>query len=365
MIHIPLMLRTYLPSVRGIFIAICLLWNAVSFAQNDSTSSRFKDPEYITSFGNHPHLTFELAKRSQRIDIRVPDKDTFLLRYEPNTKTNFVASFDYRWLSLSLGLFSIHSGDASRKGDTQQFTFGASFNGKRIWNSNFIQVYKGYYISNPSSVDKQWNPATDLYPQRPDISTATFFSNVYYCFNPQRFSYKAALWQLERQEKSAGSFLAGIALRYQLLLSDTSQTLIPPSVESLFKPENRLIGRSISNVNLNAGYVHTFVYRHSWFLTLYLVPGISIQSSAYLAEDRQVRKETNHVAGSSEFRFILGYNGDRWYSGLSSYSISFSSNREMNVRLDSNYNWFRFFVGYRFNAIDRKGLPAWRQRIGL
>ena len=364
--HIPLSLPVNLRCVKGIFIFLLFISTSFSVsAQTESANATKQDSLYVTKFTDRPHLTFELANRSQRIDIRNPDLDTFLLRYQPNTSTNFIASFDYRWLSLSLGLLSLQAGDSYRKGTSSQFSLRASFNGRRLWNTNFIQVYKGYYLTNPLVANPEWNAKTDQYPQRPDLSTVTVFSNLFYCFSPEKFSYRAALWQLDRQEKSAGSFLAGLSLRLHRMDSDTGQSLIPASIAYLFKPENRLIAQSVTNFNINAGYVHTFVVRHSWFLTLYFVPGISIQNSYYLSEDKQIRNQQNKVTGTSEFRFILGYNGNRWYSGISSYSISFSGNRNLGVSVNDNYNWFRLFVGYRLRPVDRSNLPAWRQKIRL
>ncbi len=362
----PFSLPVKLRSVKGIFISCCfVLFTSLQSQSQDDSIQWHRDPKYVSNLTDQPHLTFEFAKRTQRIDIRNPALDTFLLRYEPNSKTNFIASFDYRWLSLSIGLLSFQSGDSYRKGNSNQFSFRASFNGRRVWNSNFIQVISGYYLSNPQTIDPKWNAITDQYPQRPDIKTTSVFSNVYYCFNPDKFSYRAALWQLDRQEKSAGSLLAGVSLRIHRMESDTGQSLIPPVVKNLFKPEDRIIAQNATNFSINAGYVHTFVVRHSWFLTLYFVPGISIQNSYYLSEDKQIRALQNKATGSSEFRFILGYNGFRWYSGISSYSISFSGNRQLGVWVDDNYNWFRFFVGYRFKAVDRTHIPEWRRKIGL
>jgi hypothetical protein len=149
------------------------------------------------------------------------------------------------------------------------------------------------------------------------------------------------------------------------MLSDSSQSLIPVELAPQFKPEYRLISQSATNINFNVGYVHTFVYRHSWFLTLYFVPGISVQNSYYLSEDKQIRNKPNQTTGVSEFRFILGYNGDRWYSGISSYAISFAGKRDLGVWVDDNYSWFRMFVGYRFKPLDRSRLPRFFDKIGL
>ena len=352
------MLPAFSSCLKGIFIFIFLqILISKSIGQ--------QNPDFISTFKDRPHLTFELASRNQNVVIRNPDAENIQLTYQPNTRSNFLANFDYRWLSLSLGLISFQSSDGDRKGESKQFSFRASFNGRRFWNSNFIQIFNGYYLTNPQVANPSFNPQSDFYPYRPDLTTTTFFSNLFYCFNPDKFSYRASLYQLDRQERSAGSIIAGVSLRMHRMLSDPNQSLIPIELAPQFKPEFRLISQSATNVNFNVGYVHTLVYKHSWFLTLYFVPGISIQNSYYLSEDKQIRNQPNKATAVTEFRFIIGYNGDNWYSGISSYSISFAGKRDLGVWVDDNYSWFRMFVGYRFKSADRTHLPEWRKKIRL
>jgi hypothetical protein len=359
------------PTVSGngkaVFLLPCLLLlsTAALGLGPDTTFASTQDPAYVRSFREQPHLTFEFARRRQKIDIRNPNLDTFLLRYEANTRSNFIATFDYKWLSLSLGLFSFGTTDSDRKGNSTQFSIRGSYNGKRLWNSNFYQSYKGFYLTNPQVAYPLWNPKTDLYPQRPDVKTTTFFSNLYYCFTPDKFSYRAALWQLDRQEKSAGSFLAGAAMRFYSLNSDSGITMIPKSVQGLFDAQFRIIAQRVSNFSLNIGYVHTFVYDKSWFLTLYFVPGLSLQNGYYQPEGLQIRSDRSKVTGTTEFRIIAGYNGDKWYGGLSSYSISFAGSRDIGTWVDNNYNWFRLFVGFRLDAPEGERRFKILEKIGL
>jgi hypothetical protein len=331
-----------------------------SISENETQDSLF-----IRSLRSHPHVTLEFARRIQRLEIRSSSNNLILIRYEPNTRVNMVGSFDYKWLSLSLGLLSFKASETYRKGNTTQFSVRASFSGKRIWNTNFIQLFSGFYLANPDVADKSWNALKDSFPRRPDLNTVTLFSNLHYCFNPSKFSYRAALWQLDRQEKSAGSFIAGLSYRLTLISSDSNQTLIPPSLYPDFKSEYRIINYRQANFTFHGGYIHTFVYRKYWFLTLYFLPGISLESGYYVPEDHQNRFFRSHVTAASEFRFIVGYNGDRWFGGLSSHSISFSGNQNQGISIDNNFNWSRLFVGYRFGAVNRKNKQSLLGRIGL
>jgi hypothetical protein len=357
-------------SEKSLAFFICLIaaFELSSFRASADTyydTKESHDSSYVRSFRSQPHLTFEFARRRQKIDIRNPNLDTFLLRYEANTRTNFLVSFDYKWLSLSLGLFSFGASEADRKGNSSQFSLRASYNGARWWNSNFYQSYTGFFLTNPLSSYPNWNPTTDQYPQRPDVKTSTFFSNLYYCFSPTNFSYRAALWQLDRQEKSAGSFLAGASMRFYSLISDSGITLIPPSQIPLFDSQSLIVSQRVSNFSLNVGYVHTFVYQKSWFLTVYFVPGLSLQNGYYQPQGMQIRSDRSKVTGTSEFRIILGYNGDKWYGGISSYSISYAGSKNVGTWIDNNYNWFRLFWGVRLSPPERSNNGGLLDKIGL
>ena len=327
-------------------------------------SSKIQDSTYILSLNHRIHLTFDLARRYQSIIIRNPINEKTLIQYDPNTRSNFITSFDYKWISLSLGLFKLKTNNSEKKGTTDQFFFRASFNGKRFWNSNFVQYYKGFYLANPLVADKNWDIQTSPFPQRPDIESFTLFSNLNYCFNPAKFSYRASLWQLDKQKKSAGSLIAGISYRLNVITSDTNQVLIPKILENTFAPEYRFNSQSLSNLTFHLGYVHSFVYR-DWFLTIYFSPGVSFQNSNYQVRNQLPTTDRSQTVGASEFRFILGYNSDNWFSGVSSHTISFTGNKYLQVWVDNNYNWTRLFVGYRFKQINRAKIPNWMKKIGL
>lgn len=348
----------------GFLFFFFLLVPFISFAgQNDSL--RVNESSYIKSFRSNPHFTFELARRRQVLNLRNADLDTLSFVYEPNTRTNLIFSFDYKWLSISFGLLSLPTADSRLKGNSNQFSLRSNFNGKRILSSVFLQYYEGFYLSNPQAIDPTWNVLTDSFPQRSDVSTSTLFGNIYYLFKPDNFSFRAALWQLDRQERSAGSFLAGASIRFFGFSSDSMRTLVPEQAQALFGSDRLVVAQRVSNVSFNFGYVHTFVYKKAWFFTLYFVPGLSIQNSLYQAENSQIIREPGQVVGMSEFRMILGYNGDKWFGGLSSYSISFASNNRSKVWIENNYNWFRIFAGFRLNAPGPERKAKLLQKIGL
>ena len=339
-------------------------------AQSNENKSPFEflkvkvDTTFIRSYSGRPHITFDIARRLEAIEIQSPTIETLLLRYEVNSRFNFITSFDYRWLSIAFSLFNFQPADGAQKGSSNTFSLRLNANGRRIWSTNFLQVNEGFHLSNPLAAYPNWNGLIDPYPQRSDMASVTLFSNVSYCFSPERFSYRASLWQLDRQEKSAGSFITGLSTRIGVLLSDTNQTLIPGPLYDQFPSQTRLIEQRISNLSFNFGYIHTFVYKRDWFLTIYLLPGLSFQNGIFRTEDLNYRSYRSEITGSSEFRFVLGHNGDTWFYGLSSHSFAYSGNQRMQLRVNNSYSAFRLFCGYRLKAPARTKAKLLR-KIGL
>ncbi len=352
--------------IRKALIFLCLMYQG--FFVEASAGDRFLnggDSVYIKPFSNRPQLTFEFARRTQQFDLVNPANQRQIVSYQPNTRVNFLGTLDYRWLSLSLGIFSFGAAEHKKKGETEQFALRFSINGRRIWNSNVFQLFQGYYLSNPQNNIPNWNSQAEIYPQRPDILTFTWFSNLYYCFSPQRFSYRAALWQLEQQKQSGGSFIAGLSYRFNLISSDESQSMIPSVLSADFQPQNRAVALRQSTFTFHGGYVHSFVNSKDLFLTLYFLPGIAIESGAYLPEDKILRIFNSEGAFATEFRFITGYNGDTWFGGLSLHSIAFAGNRSGELWVNTSMGSVRLFCGYRFREIDRTKTPRFLRAIGL
>ena len=352
--------------IRKALIFLCLMYQG--FFVEASDGGRFLnggDSIYIKPFSNRPQLTFEFARRTQQFDLVNPANQRQIVSYQPNTRVNFLGTLDYRWLSLSLGIFSFGAAEHKKKGETEQFALRFSINGRRIWNSNVFQLFQGYYLSNPQNNIPNWNSQAEIYPQRPDIFTFTWFSNLYYCFSPQRFSYRAALSQLEQQKQSGGSFIAGLSYRFNLISSDESQSMIPSVLAADFQPQNRAVALRQSTFTFHGGYVHSFVNSKDLFLTLYFLPGIAIESGAYLPEDKILRIFNSEGAFATEFRFITGYNGDTWFGGLSLHSIAFAGNRSGELWVNTSMGSVRLFCGYRFREIDRTKTPRFLRAIGL
>jgi hypothetical protein len=171
--------------------------------------------------------------------------------------------------------------------------------------------------------------------------------------------------QLEQQQQSGGSFIAGLSYRFNLITSDESQSMIPSVLHIDYQPQNRAVALRQSTFTFHGGYVHSFVSPNDLCLTLYFLPGIAIESGAYLPEDNILRIFNSQGAFATEFRFITGYNGDRWFGGLSLHSIGYAGNRSGELWVNTSMGSARLFCGYRFGEVNRSKLPRFLRAFGL
>ena len=95
------------------------------------------------------------------------------------------------------------------------------------------------------------------------------------------------------------------------------------------------------------------------------LPGIAMESGASLPEDNILRVYDSELTFATEFRFIAGYNGDRWFGGLSFHSIAFSGSNNDELLVNSSMSSARLFFGFRFAEVNRKKNPRVLNDIGL
>jgi len=84
----------------GLWLIFFICSKPLLFSQVHSGTEQ--DSFYILSLKHRPHLTFEFARRIQNIQIRNPVLPSMLVQYDPNTSTNFMASFDINGLVFQL-----------------------------------------------------------------------------------------------------------------------------------------------------------------------------------------------------------------------------------------------------------------------
>jgi hypothetical protein len=190
------------------------------------------------------------------------------LRYRPNNQVNLGIGASYRSYTLNLGVgFGFLNKDAADKGETDYIDAQFNYFSRFIAINGFFQVYQGYYVDGYTPQELNWaSPVTKAY--REDVRQENLGLSAVYIINNERFSYRAAFNQDAWQKRSAGSFLAGTYITYYKVYTTSDSSLMPSVLAPRFDPMMDFKGANFYDLGLMGGYVHTFVVRQHWFLTL-------------------------------------------------------------------------------------------------
>ncbi len=324
---------------------VVALWPLLICGQTTEWKDPGYDTNYVKSFREYFVVTLVTANTNNNIEVT--DTAGQDVNFATNLPFSFGIALDYRWFTAEYTSTFGRTGDP-KKGETSMSSFGFGLTGRKFWFRNFFQKTKGYYLSTPWYFDTDFNLETDYYPSRSDVSSTVYYANLNYGFNHRKFSNLAALWQLERQKKSAGSFTVGLTVSLATYSADSA--LIPTRYQHLFEGRDFITDFEFGLMGINGGYLHTFAFgkQRKLFVNLGFIPGISYQAGqAYSAVTENTQRKSaigSHIEG----RLVFGYNGDRWYGSMSSVGYVVSTNFEETNPFSQGYSFFRVVVGYKF-----------------
>lgn len=210
---------------------------------------------------------------------------------------------------------------------------------RRWFADAFYQQYDGFYVQSSDDVRPNGQPL----PQRPDINTKNYGLNFSYIFRNDQFSLRAPYIFSERQKISRGSFLMSTVLSTFLLEADSA--LIPSDQRLSWGAGADITELRFTSLGIGPGYSHTFV-ADKFFLNLTLVVGPAHYWVRYKEEGKPVVDDIR-IDAYSLGRVGIGYNGDRFFVGLSITSQSRNISYEQ-VTLQNGSGIFRLVTGYRF-----------------
>ena len=176
----------------------------------------------------------------------------------------------------------------------------------------YHQVYKGLYADNPMSELSPDRPRK--FPQMPDAYVVNSGINLYYAFDPDHYSMKAAFSQTEMQTASGGSWLLNPF--YNHLRLDVGDVYYPGTdPHAPTQPPNIHAG-NFDTLGLGGGYGFCLVLGR-WFIATQGLAGLGVQLER---TDRVVEGASdnfspawmvnvNASAGYSHENFIWGVKG--------------------------------------------------------
>jgi hypothetical protein len=323
---------------RGILMAGMLGTPLTLKATNGSDSLK---SGVIKTFPEHFHVQGVFISRSLLTELRDIDSRT-KLNFRPNARQHVGAGI-YLWGVLLQAAVQVNKNalDEDKYGSTESFDLILNGYFRRWGGDVAVQNYKGFYISNPQGFLDNWDKSQPR-PQRADKKTHHFVGNLFYVFQPERFSYRAAFKLVERQTQSGGSPLL-IANIFNSFISADS-TLIPTEVQDEFGDFSLYRGGNTATISLMPGYSHTFVHKY-WFLNVTAAMGPGHQWMSYRLESE--RHYDLRIRLTAQVRAAMGYHSDKWFAAITFASQPNVARLEGFQITHASTN-FRVMAGVRF-----------------
>lgn len=318
----------------------------------DANKAPNYDTAYIATYKSN--LVISLVTKLQLVDVAIEQDQGEDLTYSINGKEQYGFGLDFKWLSVeaTFNIPALSNHDASL-GNSSSKGFGLGFTGRRLWARAFWNTTQGYYMNEP----ERWTGSQD--PEvREDLRNRTYLLSLNYALSgKRRFSQNAALFQMERQKKSAGTAVAGFSAWHTTISADSS--ILNPALVDTFQLASGFSGVQRLLVGVTFGYTHTFAFWHKGFIHAAVLPGLT-----YADQRITTPTEVLHGTGTAavaEFKLGAGFNGDRWYGALTTSYYYSTAQISEKLNLSTNYGFVRFAVGIRLGDPGIKVL----EKVGL
>ncbi|MBK9420035.1 MAG: DUF4421 family protein [Flavobacteriales bacterium] len=307
------------------------------------------DTAYIATYRSN--LVISAVGKLQLVDVDVEQDSGGGLSYSTNSMEQYGFGLDYKWLSVeaTFNVPAFSDYDASL-GKTSSKGLGVGFTGRRLWARGFWNTTQGYYLNDP----ERWT-GNDAPVVRPDLSNRTFLLSAHYALSgKRRYSENAANFQMERQKKSAGTFVAGLSAWHTTITADSS--LLSPALVDTFQLATGFSGLQRLLIGATIGYVHTFSFWQKGFIHASVLPGFTYADQTITTPTGDLHG--TGIAAVTEFKLGAGFNGDRWYGALTTSFYYSTTPIAEKLSLGTNYGYVRLALGIRLGDPGIKALGA-------
>lgn len=318
----------------------------------DAHAAPDHDTAYIAQYRSN--LTLSAVSKYQLSGINMVPTEGDELTFSTNNRTQYGLGLDYKWLSVE-ALFNVPgwSDHDPELGGTTSRGLGVGLTKRRLWARGIWNSTQGYYMEE----SLRWTGSERPYV-RPDLLNRTFMLSVNYALGGKlRYSQNAALFQMERQKKSAGTWVLGGTAWHTTVTADSS--LLAPALLDTFRLATGFTGVQRLMLGATIGYTHSFVFWHKGFIQASLLPGV-----AYAEQWIDIPGERLHGKGAAavvEFKAGAGFNGDCWYTALTVSTYHASANIADELQLAMDHTSVRLALGIRFGDPGIKAL----HKVGL
>lgn len=335
------MKQAYFFTLRCLFLLLLLLPAAgsTSVAQDTLRQEDGSFYTYPTSFA--ARLVFQ--ERELPVILQ-PQQGVGKAVYEPNSNRTFgvggrVFGISY---TVSFPLPQALQRDPERFGQTTQRDLRISAFRNRFGLQLERQDYTGYYLNNIQELDADWKAGGE-FPLRERLRVKRFGVGVSYLFQPDRFSFSAALNNGKRQRIGGGTFLVQLYAGRLWLGGDS--LLLPRKYFTDAGRPGALEEVNVYHGSIMPGYAHTFVMGRFYLMTsLALGPEVQRRN---LRDETKRGRELWAVEGRFQLQAAFGFDNDTYF-----WNLAYLSQRQQyeveELGVTVNTNGFRLLVGRRF-----------------
>jgi len=339
--------------IRWIVLA-CIFHLSVAVAGQDQDSVR---SQHVKKFSDYFFAGMVLKKRDFTFELTSQSDKNARFSFKPNNAYSvglFLNIFEVG-VEASLSV-PIDVKNQQRYGTSTSTDLQVNAISKSWILDAFHQRYSGFYFTSPNLVV----PDNQPYPHRDDLETRNVGLSFSYIFNANKFSLRSAYTFTEKQRMSRGSFLFSYILSSFDLHADSA--LVEKASLASFGQGSNSNDLRFTSLGIGPGYSYNFVVKN-FFLNLTLSAGPAHYWIRYTDENGNIFYDIR-INGFTVGRVGIGYNGDRFFGGLS-YSSQSRDVKFEEVIFNNSIGTFRLMLGYRFKekgilqkrAIDYSPLP--------
>ncbi len=333
------------------FLFVLIPFSRPGTGQIFDESARIKyDTNYIKVYRDELTSRIFLARKQNGVSISEKLINPGL-KYKTNDNLLIGLGYTYSFLNINLALkMPFVNTDDDIYGKSKYLDLSIQTYFRSFIFGTYLQWSRGYYLSNPE--DFQSGSMNEIPMQiRGDMRTNLIGLSIEYLFNSSRYSYKAAFLQNEFQKKSAGSPIAGLEAYWVLCMADSA---LSPYVNRgyVYVSEDPYNQVDLFNFGINGGYAYTFVWNERLYVSLAATLGLAgAYHNVHNTWDANTCCEGFSVGMTSNLKFSLGYNSNKYYVGVSFVRYSVSQ------LMGSSGDWMTYWNGdIRFSVVKRFNL---------
>lgn len=271
-------------------------------------------------------------------------KNNFSLAYKPNSWGNFGIGGSFKWMDLSVGLFSYGKLNESKYGTTQRIDLQTHIYPRKFIIDLFLQNYIGFY-----SVNKEVIPPDEKALIKNDLGMNQLGLNFVRIINYKQYSTKAAYSQSEIQKKKAGTWAIGA--KFNIFNVNSDSTLLNANIDSLYQSDYKLKQFTSFLIGILGGYMQNWLYKN-WVFNATIMAGLANQLQ-YKELSSQYGKFYPHSTTGLIFNVRLGAGYNKHRSYFYFYIISDNCNYPLSSNYELKHIFGRIDLCYGFRLFKK------------